>query len=1159
MATAMITSNPTAITPHPDLPKAQTDANAYILGSIGCHNVVITCLPMDCYGTNQTTRAAAQMLNTFSSVKITLMVGIGAGIPTKVKLGDVVISTEWTQWDSGKTKNGVFEHVGKRYFPPEELSCAMSKLQAEHNLDETKIQQQLDKLRSENQKLSPKYTSIENCGNSEGHPHQGGENGASQIYKGSNNARVHYGLIASGNQVVKDASLRDEIDSRLQSKVLCIEMEAAGLMKFPAVIVRGICDYADETKNDDWQEYAATVAAICGKELLNCVHPSSTSTVHTELISGDPYRFFHQYEGKNPGYFDYSLGPTLTRKDNLTKEEEREIISHLPVDDFSAKQNSLFKRRQRGTGQWFLNSPEYQTWLKEKGILFCQGIPGVGKTIMTSIVIDDLTERYSNDMSVGIAYVYFGFKDTAQLSLEHLMLSLVKQLALRQPLLPSCIRDILEWKKGTFPLSQDIRKSLFNVIAFHSRTFIIIDALDECRNDLAAFLEVLFTLRQDQYINIFATLRYIPEIEDRFSGISIQLEIRAIEEDVRNYLESQILQRGTRVLKNNKAIVQEEIWRAAQGMFLLAHLYFESIKNKLTMTKINKALESLASGDGAYDRIYQDIMDRITEQDLESRNLAYKILSWITYATRPLKKEELQRAVAVELDETEIEEINRGVSRYEFNFDPRDVPEIEDMISVCCGLITVDAESGVVRLVHYTTQEYFERTGSVWFPQANGNIAAACIILMSLNISSRAVLSGSYSVNNWLGHILESTKEESYGSPTKLGQEGPIFLSLGKVKLQPLVLGFFQKHHLRLAYTKHMRYARKSTIPRVPGSDVLFQEFIWRGMRIYTYLALYLAELLIRWGMIPQPKPDGDAEQEMLFPSQIGPGGFVGFLAKHSIYILRGEVVEDPEDMVYFFSKGFVGSALEWAVITGNREILRNIIDMDIEGVRSNACARTDLLALAVGKGYYDIAELLLEGKDLKAPIYSNGGTILSAAAVKSNNGVLLEVLLDKGSEIETKNNLGMTPLSLAIENRKIQNIIVLLERGADFRGQGEDKDRESNQLLLEIMTKHGKDDIVKSLIERGIFLKLGNSALGYIAWAIGKGQRFSRNAYDLLQSSRRPDVQNLPRMDLSILKTLLKIAGERPREEFLELLLESGVPADEIAEAMLKEPLDEN
>ncbi|KAF3310549.1 hypothetical protein TWF173_009435 [Orbilia oligospora] len=1002
---------------HPDLPKAQTDANAYILGSIGCHNVVITCLPMNCYGTNQTARAAAQMLNTFSSVKITLMVGIGAGIPTKVKLGDVVISTEWTQWDFGKTKNGVFEHVGKRYFPPEELSCAMSKLQAEHNLDETKIQQQLDKLRPENQKLSPKYTSIENCGNSKGHPYQGGENGASQISNGSNNARVHYGLITSGNQVVKDASLRDEIDSRLQNKVLCIEMEAAGLMKFPAVIVRGICDYADESKDD-------FLARVC------------------------------------------------------------------------------------------------------------------------CYIIDDLTERYTNDMSVGIAYVYFGFKDTAQLSLDHLMLSLVKQLALRQPLLPSCMRDVLEWKKRTFPLSQDIVKSLFKVVAFHSRTFILIDALDECRNDLTAFLEVLFTLRQDQDINIFATSRCIPEIEDRFSGISIQLEIRAIEEDVRNYLESQILQRGTRVLKNNKAIVQEKIWRAAQGMFLLAHLYFESIKNKLTMTKINMALNSLTSGDGAYDSIYQDIMDRITEQDPESRNLAYKILSWITYATRALKKEELQRAIAIELDETEIEEINRGVSRYEFNFNPRDVPEIEDMISVCCGLITVDAQSDVVRLVHYTTQEYFERTGSVWFPQANGNIAATCIISMSLDVSSGGVLKDSYSAIYWQDHILESTKEESCSSPTKLGQEDPNFLSLRKVKLQPLLLGFFRTHYLRLAYVKRMVAININRISKFQGGQGWLE--VVARTQIYIYLATILAELIVRWCTGPQPKLDGDAEQEEFFPSRFKfrPDEAVGFLAKQGIYLLADEKA----------GGNFEFSALEWAVNTGNQEILRNIVDMNIDGVRSSACARIDLLTLAVGNGYYDIAELLLEGKDLKAPIYSDGGTILSAAAAESHNGVLAKMLLDKGLEIETKNDLGMTPLSLAIKNWKLQNIIVLLERGADFRGQGQDKDRESNQLLLEIMTEHGKDDIVKSLIERGIFLKLGNSALGYIAWAIGRGQGFSRNAYDILQSSRRPDVQNLPRMDLSILKTLLKIAGEHSREDFLEILLESGVPADEIAEALLKE-----
>ena len=84
--------------------------------------------------------------------------------------------------------------------------------------------------------------------------------------------RVHYGLIASGNRVVKDAIFRDEINKKLGGNVLCFEMEAAGLMNdFPCLVIRGICDYADSHKNKDWQEHAAAVAAAFAKELLLAV------------------------------------------------------------------------------------------------------------------------------------------------------------------------------------------------------------------------------------------------------------------------------------------------------------------------------------------------------------------------------------------------------------------------------------------------------------------------------------------------------------------------------------------------------------------------------------------------------------------------------------------------------------------------------------------------------------------------------------------------------------------------------------------------------------------------------------------------------------------------------------------------------------------------
>jgi len=87
--------------------------------------------------------------------------------------------------------------------------------------------------------------------------------------------RVHYGLIASGNQVIKDAKFRDRLNESLGGNILCVEMEAAGLMNdFPCIVIRGICDYADSQKNKDWQEHAAAVAAACAKELLEYVQPS---------------------------------------------------------------------------------------------------------------------------------------------------------------------------------------------------------------------------------------------------------------------------------------------------------------------------------------------------------------------------------------------------------------------------------------------------------------------------------------------------------------------------------------------------------------------------------------------------------------------------------------------------------------------------------------------------------------------------------------------------------------------------------------------------------------------------------------------------------------------------------------------------------------------
>src|SRR5204863_6767619 len=115
----------------------------------------------------------------------------------------------------------------------------------------------------------------------------------------------------------------------------------------------------------------------------------------------------------------------------------------------------------------------------------------------------------------------------------------------------------------------------------------------------------------------------------------------------------------------------------------------------------------------------KDAIERINGQLDEDRKLATRVLSWMTYAQRLLITDELCQALAVELGEEILDADN--------------IPDVEDDVSVCAGLVTVDEESRIIRLVHYTTQEYFEQTQASWFPNAQTDIAKTCIMYLSFD------------------------------------------------------------------------------------------------------------------------------------------------------------------------------------------------------------------------------------------------------------------------------------------------------------------------------------------------------------------------------------------------------------------------------------------
>ena len=247
-------------------------------------------------------------------------------MPPKVRLGDVVVSTPGgqfpgvVQWDLGKAKEGCkFERTGALNNPPNALLSALGRLETEHDLTGSKIPDYLDELKQKYPRVAKKYLKSDSLqdvlfradyghagevgpdddtptDDDAGHEEEEKEEEEEEEEEGDDDdeeescrfcdktqivkrkrrdMRVHYGLIASGNQVIKDAAFRDKLTKDLGGSVLCVEMEAAGLMNnFPCVVIRGICDYSDSHKNKAWQEHAAAVAAAFAKELLGCVEPS---------------------------------------------------------------------------------------------------------------------------------------------------------------------------------------------------------------------------------------------------------------------------------------------------------------------------------------------------------------------------------------------------------------------------------------------------------------------------------------------------------------------------------------------------------------------------------------------------------------------------------------------------------------------------------------------------------------------------------------------------------------------------------------------------------------------------------------------------------------------------------------------------------------------
>lgn len=281
---------------HGELPRCPNDDNAYTLGSVNNHNIVIASLPEGQYGNNNAANVVTNLTRTFPSIRHGLMVGIGGAAPANkdIRLGDIVVGTRVMQYDLGKIlSGGEIQRTAIPKTPHQSLCTAVTNLRANHEEHPTRvmaiIQERMgrridyhrpvapDNLFQASYEHNPSMGSCRTCDHSQLERREA---------RRSCEPKIHYGAIASSNQVMKDAVTRDRVAQELD--IICFEMEAAGLMDvLPCLPIRGICDYSDSHKAKDWQKYAAAVAAAYAREFLKAL-PTTSETQRDFRLNACP-------------------------------------------------------------------------------------------------------------------------------------------------------------------------------------------------------------------------------------------------------------------------------------------------------------------------------------------------------------------------------------------------------------------------------------------------------------------------------------------------------------------------------------------------------------------------------------------------------------------------------------------------------------------------------------------------------------------------------------------------------------------------------------------------------------------------------------------------------------------------------------------------------
>ncbi|KAK8220885.1 hypothetical protein IWZ01DRAFT_477823 [Phyllosticta capitalensis] len=404
---------------------------------------------------------------------------------------------------------------------------------------------------------------------------------------------------------------------------------------------------------------------------------------------------------QNGRTLDVLQGETKRQTTVLCEDQRRNYLNFISPLDFDSIHTEILRKRCRGTGDWLLEHESFQDWFNNQDaqLLWCHGPPGVGKSMLSSIVMDHIRNHPTTmPKNVGKAFVSFRYDQMESQDPAKAIAAILKQLASQQKEFPIELVNFFSdhYKNARYPSAEESTKMIATLGRRFAQILIVMDALDECDEGPR---ERILNLIPEFKAKTFITSRPESSIREAFNRMAVpgfEIDTRSTQLDIERYVNDR-LKSLTRPLDHDiETDISGALVDRADGSFLWVHLQMEIICRQKNTKDIRKVLNNLPRG---LNDTYTRILKKIENQDEPLRDLGLSCVIWVLKSRRPLSINELMGAVATNETCSSLEEVLENIGNY----------SEADILDASCNLLTLNYDDWgvkIVRFVHYSVAEF---------------------------------------------------------------------------------------------------------------------------------------------------------------------------------------------------------------------------------------------------------------------------------------------------------------------------------------------------------------------------------------------------------------------------------------------------------------------